>query len=794
MIKRPVTLTLFALILCVIGACEKPEPEPFDSDPILAVGHAVFVGTKGKELVPDTTFVKRAQGYYINALLEGSEKSADVQRSRKLVYELVKDKVYANALFIDWLIEKRAPSNVAHMATVNNALRWHYYLYIQKRPVPDDRREWAKGVDDEEVAEDLEEAGFVVYAITNNSGRAYVDECRDAGVPVPDAMFSSEWSFRGVFDKEFISEASQAELYVYESDSPAGVCLALPRYPGSMAGSSDEAGLLGIICLGTQSNKSCFFDNPNGRAFPRDVEVSINEFVGGTDLVINGQGTCTDCHAGENPYVVHPEKSAFSGLAPMPGGWPDPLVDASWPQNPGPTNLLDPVSSTASCDSCHRVGSAGRFPEVSDQLKGYCGTVFGTAVTEDVYPDPFTPDASKRTMPPFGEDKSQYMAHINEIRVACNNPPSGGGVVVDVDFDDDTSFISPPVVIDPLYSCTERVSVQSTILDAKVTLFVNGTAIDPPIESRNPRLINFDIPALMSGDQVFARQESGSAANDSAVITVSDYTVDYPAGVPTPSVDPALIHECAGIIAVRHIGGAKVTVFSNGVEPRTYTTGSYGWTMMRPAKQPFVIGDDFSAEAALCGDKSGVSAVETAVAAPGTMPTPGLNPATTFEGQELVNINNLAHGGVTSVSEASFGDVGKFETPISWKPDYDVATRIGSPLSTGDVLSVGQELCAPGPVFTGEPAVRCDELPAPRIGHPIVGRNWVVVTSAVPGARIRVYDDSGDELGDSSGTIIMLKRAITGVDILTVTQQVGECNSGTGYRVSVRNPKAQDDG
>ncbi len=755
----------------------------------MAVGHAAFIDVDGKEIAPDTTFIRRAQGYYISLLLEGDDNAADAQRSRKVVYELVKDKIYANALFIDWLIAKRKPQRVAHLTTVNNALRWHYYLKLQNRKVPEDRREWAKGVDDEETAEELGEAGFVVYAITTNSGEAYVAECREAGVPVPEAMFSDEWTFLDSFDKEFISGASTAELHLYESDSPAGICLALPRYPGG----GDEANLLGIICLGTQSNKSCFFDNPRGETFTRDEEVGIDKFVGGTDLATNGQGTCTDCHAGENPYVVHPEKSAFAGLAPLPGGWPDPLVDASWPQNPGPTNLLDAVSSAGRCDSCHRVGSAGRFPELSNELSGYCGTVLGTAVTEAVYGGT-APDASKRTMPPFGADKSSYMAHIDAMKAACNNPPTGGGVVVDVDFDDDTGYISAPIVIDPLYSCTERVSVRSTILDAKVTLFVNGTAVDPPIESRNPNLLNFDVPALVATDEVFARQESGGASADSAVFTVKDYTDDYPAGVPTPSIDPVLIHECAGVIAVRHLGGAKVTIFSNGGDPLTYTTGSYDWTMMRPFKRPFVIGDKFTAQASMCGDDSDVSGEEDAVAAPSTMPTAGLNPDITFNGQELVTINNLAYGAVTSVAENSFGDIGKFETPISWMPDYDVATRMGSPLSTGDVLSVGQTLCTDGPVFTGVPAVGCDELPAPLIEHPIVGRGWVVVTSAVPGARIRVYDDTGDELGDSSGTIIMLKRAITGVDILTVTQQVGECTSSTGYRVSVRNPKAQDTG
>ena len=75
-----------------------------------------------------------------------------------------------------------------------------------------------------------------------------------------------------------------------------------------------------------------------------------------------------------------------------------------------------------------------------------------------------------------------------------------------------------------------------------------------------------------------------------------------------------------------------------------------------------------------------------------------------------------------------------------------------------------------------------------RILHPIVGTQYVVVSSAVPGAHIRVYDAANKEIGDGSGTVIWLKRKITGTDVLTVIQQVGECTSKTGYRVSARNP------
>ena len=60
------------------------------------------------------------------------------------------------------------------------------------------------------------------------------------------------------------------------------------------------------------------------------------------------------------------------------------------------------------------------------------------------------------------------------------------------------------------------------------------------------------------------------------------------------------------------------------------------------------------------------------------------------------------------------------------------------------------------------------------------------MNESVPGARTRVYDDDGDELGDGSGTVIMLKRAINVGDVITAVQQLGECTSRTAVRVSAR--------
>ena len=58
---------------------------------------------------------------------------------------------------------------------------------------------------------------------------------------------------------------------------------------------------------------------------------------------------------------------------------------------------------------------------------------------------------------------------------------------------------------------------------------------------------------------------------------------------------------------------------------------------------------------------------------------------------------------------------------------------------------------------------------------------------AVPGARIRVYDASSNELGDGSGSVVLLNRALTSSDVLLVTQSLeGKCNNGQGYQVEVQ--------
>lgn len=85
---------------------------------------------------------------------------------------------------------------------------------------------------------------------------------------------------------------------------------------------------------------------------------------------------CSDCHAGENPLIIHgaPLQNLQGNL---PSAWYDPIVRTGdtvpWPENPGPMN------SPPSCSGCHGTWNArsfaGRLPHLASNLGRYCTTV-----------------------------------------------------------------------------------------------------------------------------------------------------------------------------------------------------------------------------------------------------------------------------------------------------------------------------------------------------------------------------------------------------------------------------------
>jgi hypothetical protein len=235
---------------------------------------------------------------------------------------------------------------------------------------------------------------------------------------------------------------------------------------------------------------------------------------------------------------------------------------------------------------------------------------------------------------------------------------------------------------------------------------------------------------------------------------------------------------------VRHVPTAQVTVFSDGADPVTFAT-STGWTAIRPGKRPFVVGQTFTAEISICGDRSGLSPGESAVGAPSALPSAHFDPSVLYDGQELVSVVDLTNGSRTELDVAGVGSGGGFTTPVWWYPDFDIATPLGRPLGASDIVTAHQKLCDLGSESPPTRVGKCAELTVPRIEPPRGGDTFVVVADALPGARIRVYDGGGNEIGDGSGVVILLSRPLQAGETVTVVQQLGECTSRQGYQIEV---------
>ena len=194
-------------------------------------------------------------------------------------------------------------------------------------------------------------------------GREYRALCRENGVPPPpdwlkrQGMTRGDWRYEGDLKTNFLRLGTPTEVWSFRSTSPAGTCIALPRFA-----SSDLISAAGIICLGTDTGNACFYDKAD---LDPEADYPIDEFQAGATL--QGGGICTDCHAGENPFIVHPAEPLNLGSAIRSPIWHVPLVKPSWPQNPGPMGILNQLElppGERKCSECHVAGFAGRFPDV----------------------------------------------------------------------------------------------------------------------------------------------------------------------------------------------------------------------------------------------------------------------------------------------------------------------------------------------------------------------------------------------------------------------------------------------
>ena len=226
-------------------------------------------------------------------------------------------------------------------------------------------------------------------AFTPRSHQEYCAACLAEGVPEPPAFDSGQWVSKGAVASQFTSSPVK-DILVYESSSPAGICVALPR------GSGATIELLGVICQSQSTGRACFWDNASNtgdlfasagaRLTATDIRtLDIAQFRNGDQLHEN----CTNCHRGGNVYLIHdelfniPNRDPDQRYQPIPTGFNVASGDGPW-GNPGRRRADDPEQlNLMRADGCGQSGCHATIPQMSRQ---FCGAVLKNSIERGEMP------------------------------------------------------------------------------------------------------------------------------------------------------------------------------------------------------------------------------------------------------------------------------------------------------------------------------------------------------------------------------------------------------------------------
>lgn len=422
--RKRFAATLLSIAFVAALALSQEPQKAEGREPIAFIGHGVMFDPDGNEINVTPQFIQQAQQWYLNFLYRQAapDVRATFDENRKNLFEsgILKgqSELLANSVLLSSLLSQVELQNAGELA---GKLRMLEQLLRTRQLSPFNQpislRDTEKFQPPSEVQERLRAAQesmvapYLAAHATNLGGVNYINECNAAGVPIPPDWGDAQWISKGVLPDEFFKPALEAEVFTYESTAPEGACIALPRSNG------DTIKLLGIICLGKAASKACFWDNQQNNfqfSIKKGTIVPLTSFAGGPDLENGTGGTCTDCHAGENPYIIHPKTTLglpnLKGLKLRADNFYVPLVSSNWPQNSGPSILLDSIASDGQCTDCHiKGGSGGRFPNISKSTSGYCMFVLEKAI--------------EKSMPPGSPGDPDYANHTNALLAACKAAP-----------------------------------------------------------------------------------------------------------------------------------------------------------------------------------------------------------------------------------------------------------------------------------------------------------------------------------------------------------------------------------
>lgn len=399
--RRAGLLLISVALLAQVQFTRVAQVQQSGREPIAYIGHGAMFNHYGQEITPTLSFIREAQAWYraeLTKKLSKAQRAQFNQFARSLTKSLALDEqsqLLADAHLLDWLLDRAKVENSDRIRGKNNLMKMLLEDKLPEKPDSPRPQQAEPFKANPELLKRLPSKGqakrAVTRMLTSTGGAAYRTECLANGVPVPpDFGPGSAWVSQGFIPRNrlFIEGNKGAQVLTYQSTSPEGMCIALPRFtnPDDGNDANDQVRLDGVICIGKTTSKVCFWDNEKNGVpyyFTRGDTVPISNFGGGTELIGSFAGVCSDCHAGENPYIIHPGSSTIlgglsgAGLPTFADNWHNPIVRSgdtlTWPENPGPMN------SPSSCVSCHGTatarGFAGRLPHLSTAMLGYCGII-----------------------------------------------------------------------------------------------------------------------------------------------------------------------------------------------------------------------------------------------------------------------------------------------------------------------------------------------------------------------------------------------------------------------------------
>lgn len=374
---------------------------------------------------------------------------------------------------------------------------------------------------------------------------------------------------------------------------------------------------------------------------------------------------------------------------------------------------------------------------------------------------------------------------LEAVQEACgeHGPPTQGHAP-DWPGGDQGAPLGKPTVESPLRKCQRGVVVGDVYEGATVELIRSG---GPNLTACfDATSLRFTVnPPLAEGEVVTANQ--GFVTCEMKSSDADPVVVGPHIPVPPPVVVGPL---CAGATEVRLSGllyGSLIRIYQDGSEIGTAespTEGTYDFPVP-PLAAPGHHGGQVTARQELCGDWSAHSDPVDVDPAPEDIPTPEI-PEPLFECATAVLVKNVRPGARVYVVSATLGaPIGEAHAITD-----EILVTVAPMLAVGDEIHAYQRGCGLKSAESAPVEVQpLEELPPPQVERPLYACDLpVVVTGAVPGARVEVYVNGayrGSAVAGEDRVEVPIVGSLEVGDLVTARQRLCEKVSDFGEGVRV---------